>query len=277
MIKESVMKQEGKRPQGDHSQNGHDVDFSSLNDLFSELGNGNQMDGGTPCEHCLELTSRILADAGRLLMDMGEFLQQQEGHRKEQQRVERFEDAKEDLEKELKKLNGTDGPIDKADGSKMSEEDKKKAKKAVDEAIKHAQKDDNDDLNTARDTLTEERKRLAGNGKKLAPPDVLDAFGSLEIYITLIQIKKNWRPGLGLGVRDVTVKSSTDGKGQPKCTIHIEAYAPGLPKKDVSRDIDVPAGKCDDAKKLVDKLKKKVAACNYPDIDDAKALWDLLK
>lgn len=170
----------------------------------------------------------------------------------------------------------------KIDSSELSEEQKKELKKKIDEARELIATCKSDDLQKAIDILRDIRKKLEEEAKKEKDEtkkkkigEVINGLGVAETFATLIRIKANWEGLIKPGIRDVKV--ICEGKGDnEKCYILIE-MSPGaknLGYKDIK--VEIKKDKCEEAKEFVARLAKKVKECKYPDLDDAKKIWEFI-
>ncbi|MGO9269310.1 MAG: hypothetical protein ACLQOO_03455 [Terriglobia bacterium] len=223
----------------------------------------------------IALVGRIFTDIGALFSDAGVLLQQAGGEvLAEKSPKEKYEDAKKKMTEELDKLAGE---VDK--NSDMKDEDKKKAKAAIDDAKKKVKTCKDEDLQRATDALNK-----YGDG---LPKDIRNHFRVTGTFGYLIRIKHNWQLLFGtMGVKDVKVEPKTDGEGKTtECIIHVTGTRPStadeLEKtKKLTQDFDEPVKvkpeKCKETGDFIEELKKKVEKCDYPTYDDAEKLWGLI-
>lgn len=177
-----------------------------------------------------------------------------------------------------KQLNDfLEGLKKKIDSSELPEEQKKELKEKIDEAKKLIATCKSDDLKKAIDILRGIRDNLEKEGEetKKKIKDIITDLGIAETFATLIRIKSNWEGAIMPGVRDVKVVC--EGKGEnEKCYILIE-MSPGAKKRGYQDiRIEIKKDKCKEAKEFVARLAKKAKECKYPNLDDAKKIWEFI-
>lgn len=193
-------------------------------------------------------------------------------------------DAKKELNDCLEKLKG------KIDNSDLPEKQKKELKDKIDEAKKLIATCKPEDLEKAIEILRDIRKKLEKEAeeekdetKKKKIQEIINDLEVAETFAVLILLKKNWKLGLGYGVRDVQVVC--EGKeDKESCIIEITIVKPegynllGIPygKVVTKQRIEIKKEKCKEATEFIKELKKKVEACKYPTLNDAKKIWEFI-